>query len=122
MRNPGFQHRIYRVRLVEPRDELLHFGLKATGIWCLEVYFLFSNGPGDDLHLPSSLRSPLSDGDTRHAGSSGGKQSCVPSEEPFLCQLLAEISGRVEQHLDDAFHIATCSLETSDIEPQASSD
>ena len=112
----GFEHGVEAaVVAVEPVEEGVHFTVELRGGRRLVVDALPADRAGDDLHGACASIAPGADRDLFHAAAAGGKERGVPAEQAFGGQRLVVFLGRVEHHLDNAFHIAVGRRQGADI-------
>src|SRR5437879_4875872 len=80
---------------------------------------LLPDRAGDDLHRASAVVAPDPYPDFAHAAASRGKQGRMPCKEPFGGERLVIVPRGVKHHFDDAFDIAVCRLERTEIHAEA---
>src|SRR3990172_1111860 len=83
---------------------------------------LLADGPGDNLHRSGAVVTPAPYPDLRHAAAPGGKQGCVPREEPFGRERLIVVAAGVEHHLDDTLDVPVGGFQRTDVHAEPPGD
>ncbi len=81
MRDPGFEHEVGRVILLEPVEKLLHFVAQPIRHGSLVVYTFLPDRTRDDLHRPFRIIAPGPHFDLRHPAMAGREQGRVPGKQ-----------------------------------------
>ena len=70
------------------------------------------------MHRSSAVIAPGSGPDLRHATAADRKEEGVPREKAFRGKRLVVVACGIQHHFDDAFDMAVCGFEGSDVYAQ----